>query len=132
MDEREIKEQLRQLEDSQVVHIHGHEIARQSGNLGLYVVDGVPLSLETAAYVISVPFQWIAPNLHISDEIIMQSPEWREENESEIAPPIEINEWTDLDNFDEYEAKEQGWSQELLTAAIHEIQRRDLDTQEQK
>ena len=42
--------------------------------------------------------------------------------------PLEINEWTDLADFDEYEAKAAGWPPELITAAIREIQRRELDT----
>jgi len=42
--------------------------------------------------------------------------------------PLHIGRWTDLDDFDEYEAKAIGWSQETITAALREIQCRELDT----
>lgn len=44
--------------------------------------------------------------------------------------PLRISRWTNLDSFDEYEAKAAGWSQETITAAIREIQRRELELEE--
>ena len=41
--------------------------------------------------------------------------------------PVSISRWTNLDGFDEYEAKAAGWSQETITAAVREIQRRNLE-----
>ena len=41
--------------------------------------------------------------------------------------PSRISRWTNLDGFDEYEAKATGWSQEIITAAVREIQRRNLE-----
>ena len=41
--------------------------------------------------------------------------------------PVCISQWTNLDGFDEYEAKATGWSQEIITAAVREIQRRNLE-----
>ena len=39
--------------------------------------------------------------------------------------PLAINQWTDLDDFDEHEAKAAGWSPATIRAAIAEIQRRE-------
>lgn len=41
--------------------------------------------------------------------------------------PLEINKYSDLDDFDEYEAKEAGWPPALISAAIHEIHRREME-----
>lgn len=40
--------------------------------------------------------------------------------------PLKVTPWTFLGDFDEYEAKEAGWSQETITACLQEIQRREL------
>lgn len=39
--------------------------------------------------------------------------------------PLEISEHTDLDNFDEYEAHKYGWPDELIRAALREIDQRE-------
>ena len=44
--------------------------------------------------------------------------------------PLEINEHSDLDDFDEYEAKKAGWPPSLISEAVQEIQRREMEPNE--
>ena len=41
--------------------------------------------------------------------------------------PLEINKYSDLDDLDEHEAKEAGWPPSLISAAVHEIHRREME-----
>lgn len=42
-------------------------------------------------------------------------------------PPLVIDEWSPLRDFDQYEAKAAGWAPELITAALREIDRREME-----
>lgn len=41
--------------------------------------------------------------------------------------PLEINKYSDLDDFDEYEAEEANWPSSLISAARREICRRETE-----
>ena len=41
--------------------------------------------------------------------------------------PLKINKYSDLNNFDEYEAKEASWPPAIILAAVHEIYRREME-----
>jgi len=41
--------------------------------------------------------------------------------------PLGVDKYSDLDDFDEYEAKEAGWPLSLISAAVHEIRRREME-----
>ena len=45
--------------------------------------------------------------------------------------PLEINKYSDLDDLDEHEAKEAGWPPSLISAAVHEIHRREMEPNKQ-
>lgn len=46
--------------------------------------------------------------------------------------PLKVTPWTFLGDFDEHEAKEADWPQELITACLREIQRRELAPNEER